>query len=793
VRALTAVLREAAPEGAGLAELLSRGHSEARELALELAGWQAGGPGGAARRGGRRPLAIAGVVLGVAALLALVSSIRGGNREGGTSSVEAAPDTGNGGAKSPQERLAELRGAVERAEGAMNEAARQGPDVAGATRVGVALSVLETRAALEPLLAETVLASEVHLLRARASDVAGDDDAAMRDALSAVREDVLNQAALVFLCRLCARAAFLREEGPRGEKLLLHPVTEGALVIRAIARPPGPRPGWDVAALGPANPVVTLARVSGRLADLDSPASRETETWLQIVLGNSPKATAALASATAGANPDLAWARAVVSTEPAEKRSAALDAAIAASPADPLYLFTRARVRWSAGDSRGALQDLDLLLALRPSCHDARLERASCRFLMGDVIAAEADLDTLPSDPLIAAASRVLVATQLRNTSRHLEAMRACEEVLRRLPDHIPAQIVYSETCVDAGDEHLQLEAARRLVELAPWNPEAMSVRARLLHFSARLAAAQDGVEEAHALSPSHPVPLADRSMLLAWVDRGNEALEDARLAVELAPLNARARLALVSIYEHLHDRDGELREIRRGLELQPGNYQLWVRLGDRLNRLGDFDGTIRAADRAQVLSPGSVDSRMLRACVYSAMEKHEEAAAEMDSLVAEFPDRPDIRGTRARVRLMNGDQAGAFEDAWRAVELAPQWYEGYLVRGVVRKARGDEKAAREDFEKARNLAPRSADARSALGQSYLEGGDPARAKPELERALVLDPFLATAWVALGEVRLGEGDKAGARQAFRKALETIRPTQDGVVERANAGLAAAGD
>ena len=122
--------------------------------------------------------------------------------------------------------------------------------------------------------------------------------------------------------------------------------------------------------------------------------------------------------------------------------------------------------------------------------------------------------------------------------------------------------------------------------------------------------------------------------------------------------------------------------------------------------------------------------------------------------------------------------QARALAAADRAIELAPNLFDGYLARGFVRASINyDWEGSRADLSRAMALAPDNADVLFTQAVAVQRPiGNVSAALQNLRRTSVLDPLNARVWSAYGNTLNLAGDFAAAREALNRSLE-ISPQQ----------------
>lgn len=107
--------------------------------------------------------------------------------------------------------------------------------------------------------------------------------------------------------------------------------------------------------------------------------------------------------------------------------------------------------------------------------------------------------------------------------------------------------------------------------------------------------------------------------------------------------------------------------------------------------------------------------------------------------------DTVDLLYARAELSFDNGadDLASALLD--HVVGLAPNFAQGYALRGVIRLSQEDRAGAIEDFSKVLELEPRHFLVRTTLAQILLAGGDKLEAYEMFQKVLEWNPHDETA------------------------------------------------
>ncbi len=301
-----------------------------------------------------------------------------------------------------------------------------------------------------------------------------------------------------------------------------------------------------------------------------------------------------------------------------------------------------------------------------------------------------------------------------------------------------------AEAALADGQIGVAQEASARALDLEPYDPPGLLLRARVLAASGSWPQALRLLELEPVAGLSEAVLL--RAEILAVDARDEEqALQILREAQERIPADARlpelaGRILLAA------GRESEGRErLLRALELEPAREPALRLL---------LEQAVRA-------------------------ERWEEAAGYLERLHAEQGSETDLAlAYRVQERLERTEQALAY--ATRLYQARPEAYAVEYASALL--AVGDREQALRVVEKHLAApAPLLASRLLVIRAKALQSAEPEQAMQALQQALALDPANFSALVRLGELYAARQDYRRARQYLRLALE---------LDPANAELAA---
>jgi tetratricopeptide (TPR) repeat protein len=159
-----------------------------------------------------------------------------------------------------------------------------------------------------------------------------------------------------------------------------------------------------------------------------------------------------------------------------------------------------------------------------------------------------------------------------------------------------------------------------------------------------------------------------------------------------------------------------------------PSRERLWVRTLLALGRVEDLSWL----DQPDDLPPISAGGRSLEADLRSAVERLEATAPNHRQAMAA------ARSHRTRAVLLSVlGNPSADAEASRAIALAPEWAEAYLVRGRIRRRLGRRGDALRDIEAGLTLIPGDPRLLELRGLLKTEMGNPSAALIDLDHAVM--------------------------------------------------------
>lgn len=325
--------------------------------------------------------------------------------------------------------------------------------------------------------------------------------------------------------------------------------------------------------------------------------------------------------------------------------------------------FYRAVAKLSLEDYRGAEQDCSSAISRNPFMVNSYQVRGLARVYQENYTEAIDDFKAgLRLEPYNTSLRHNLILCLFKSNQTR-EAILATDTLLASAPRYAPAMAMRSDLLWEQGDSTGALEWVNKAVELNKYDADMLHHRGVMLARMERYEEAEQDMDRSIYIDPGSPGAYITRAMVRYFRDDLNGALADYDMAVKIDPGNVTA-----------HYNRGNLR----------------AQIGDDNRAIEDFDMVIDA---------------------------------EPDNLMAVF-----YRGV---LRDNTGDLRGAEQDISRVLEEYPQFVQGYQMRSEVREKLGNYRGAEEDAM----MVLRERNRRFNSANGYADDSDDSEESKTRERA----------------------------------------------------------
>jgi superkiller protein 3 len=410
-------------------------------------------------------------------------------------------------------------------------------------------------------------------------------------------------------------------------------------------------------------------------------------------LGNLEEAAAAYGRARdAASGPSRADALAALANftlrtgKGADALALAKQAGAAGATPNALAALARAQVRTE--DGPGALQSADKAVAAGASSEMARIARGEALSALGRNAEAEAELrKAIELDPKSALAY-----------SRLARALLA----LGRPADAVAA----AKKATELDDKFGEGFAIHGLAIVA----------ANLKEWSEGIAQAQQGA----FLDPKDPIVHAAVGKIFEANGQLEQAAAAYRKALEIDPLFAPARLALIQAELNRGNRDAAFAEAKKVAADMPTSPDIQMLLGEMSLRKGDYAEAMGYLEKATKGLPGNADGWALLGRAYHYVKRYDEAADAYRKAVELAPQNFNYRTTYGLILGQSGENEAGVAELLKVVNT-PGYKEavGWVNLGWVYRNMNKPEESIAAYKKALEIDPKQEQAALGLGWAY--------------------------------------------------------------------------
>jgi len=322
------------------------------------------------------------------------------------------------------------------------------------------------------------------------------------------------------------------------------------------------------------------------------------------------------------------------------------------------------------------------------------------------------------------------------------KAQRTIEQTIGMDPDNARYYVLAARIALEKSE----LERAFRHLELAvehdPELADAHYYRGVIFQRWQQYEPALRSYEQAYEHEPDNVSGLLAAAEMLVKLNRPDEAIERLRAKLVYFEHNAAIRVAIARIYQMRRNLPEALAMYREANLLAPDDPAVLEQLAMAEYSAGEYGEAIHHLH--QLLSKEELadrrDLRIALADCYQATGRPADARSILLKLVRDDDNDPNAWIKLGQAAWIVGDDARLREAANRAVALAPDRFESYLLAGMVARRGGHNDAALRQFEQAARLAPDSALPQLLKGMTLQDAGQLDAAERAYRAALRIDP-----------------------------------------------------
>jgi tetratricopeptide (TPR) repeat protein len=272
-------------------------------------------------------------------------------------------------------------------------------------------------------------------------------------------------------------------------------------------------------------------------------------------------------------------------------------------------------------------------------------------------------------------------------------------------------------------------------------------------------------------------------TLLMARLDQDDRALNHAKRACEIRPMNASCRFNLARLQDRSGDIDTAISTYHEVLTADTGHFAAWLNLGAALAARGHLEPSVEALNRAGMIQPASRRVQTNLGIALGKLKRWDASADALRQAIQLDPTRGRPYIVLSLVECCRGDDVAAIDVLNQAIDRGLEVAKAFHNLGLIHSRFGHRDQAIAAFLSALQARPGYAKVYQSLGLEYVAAGRPEEATAALQEAARLRPDLTNALTALAELAIKQGDRALARKHLNDVL-----AQNPLHEEANSAL-----
>lgn len=349
------------------------------------------------------------------------------------------------------------------------------------------------------------------------------------------------------------------------------------------------------------------------------------------------------------------------------------------------------------------------------------------------------------------------IALQQFNAGDLDKSQKTISQALAADPERAPYLNLLARIQMERGQLERAYHTLEQAIGVEPENADSHYTMGVVFQRWQRYDAALERYEEAYRLAPDkvqHLLAAAEMMVKLEQIDAAIARLEDKLAYFEN---NAAIRVSVGRMYMLKRDFTSASRRLREAAVLSPDDPTIGEHCALAEVAAGHHADAIYRLQRVltQPTYENRDDLRLVLGECHVQLRQLPEARLVFIDLTRRDPNNLDAWIKLGEVSLIAGDRVRLAESARRILALAPQRYEGHMLRGLVESQTGNLDAALASFDRAAQLAPDNTQPLILKGMTLEQAGQADGAAAAYQQALRVSPDDANARRLLAGVSTG--------------------------------------
>jgi tetratricopeptide (TPR) repeat protein len=321
---------------------------------------------------------------------------------------------------------------------------------------------------------------------------------------------------------------------------------------------------------------------------------------------------------------------------------------------------------------------------------ELKLDLANFHISQGDVEKGLNELEDLRSEYPENRMTAIRLAEIYLGLSNFEDSAEIVEELLEKSPADAEAHYLKGRILVGQNEFELALSELDQAITLKPSLVAAYLAKADLQLKRLRFEEAEETLRQILSMDKNNFAARGGLAKVLALTRKTTEALVEAERVLDQVPSNIDALTARAEANLRLKKYNESKADFSSLLDLQPQNAFFLHRLGTIEAMEGNLNGALDYFRSALKINPDLTDVINDIIVTYFQQNNKPGALAELDRLIESSEKKEIYHLFRGRIQVANENYDEAEQEFRKAIELAPNYYQAYMMLGQLNVLRGD-------------------------------------------------------------------------------------------------------
>ncbi|HEY5041755.1 MAG TPA: tetratricopeptide repeat protein, partial [Verrucomicrobiae bacterium] len=388
-----------------------------------------------------------------------------------------------------------------------------------------------------------------------------------------------------------------------------------------------------------------------------------------------------------------------------------------------------------------------------------------------DLKNAATDLKAASDASPAASTHRMIYALFKLQTGDAATARQILEDVIKQVPDYVPALMGLAEIALDAKKYDESQDYLKKVLSLDPDNFNGLSFQAKLNFAQGKTGDAVTVLERMTKLYPHAPQIFFQLAAGYMATDNDSQALDNVGRALQLNPNYMDAIQLQAQIQIKNRNLDPAISTLEKLTKKQPQLLRAQLLLADAYRERGQVGSAITIYQSLEKSLPTNAVISLLTGSAFLQQKDYVQARKEFERTLVLAPDNLQALEQLVNVDLTEKQYDAALQRVQSRLQQDPKSDDLQLLAATVFLAQGSRDKAEATLLKAVQLDPKNLGAYLFLTQLYTQAKQPQKALKELDSVFAQSPTNLPALLLAATIYNDNKDYKNAEANYEKLLQ----------------------